>query len=179
MSLLLGCEGPEEKDDPAGTGKTPVRATPWPGPGSAGERREGAVFGAALLMGDCVRGTSQWPLGAGFAGVSAGGAPSAAPMTHAVTEAAGGFCVTPDGSFNAWLQITNVFCCGTLIKLLLPAGVLWCCERSRLPAPLPGFEMQMGFVLLSHNCSASARASRGTRRIASPRAAVYTVRYSW
>lgn len=39
-----------------------------------------------------------------------------------------------DGNFNAWLQITNVFCCGTLIKLLFPAAVLWCCEW-RGPSP--------------------------------------------
>lgn len=50
------------------------------------------------------------------------------------------FCMTRDENFNAWLQITNVFCCGTLIKLLLPAGVLSCCEWSVLaarPAPPP------------------------------------------
>lgn len=34
------------------------------------------------------------------------------------------------GTCNACLQITNVFCCGTLIKLLFPAGALWCCEWS-------------------------------------------------
>lgn len=78
-----------------------------------------------------------------LAGVSAGGAPRAEPVKHAVTEAADYFCMAPDGNFNAWLQITNVFCCGTLIKLLLPAGVLWCCEWSGLPArprsPSPAF----------------------------------------
>lgn len=50
------------------------------------------------------------------------------------------FCMTRDENFNAWLQITNVFCCGTLIKLLLPAGVLSCCECSVFaarPAPPP------------------------------------------
>lgn len=76
--------------------------------------------------------------GGGFTRASAGGAPRANPVKRTIMEADDYFCMTPDGNFNAWLQITNVFCCGTLIKLLLPAGVLWCCEWSGLPAaPAP------------------------------------------
>lgn len=46
-------------------------------------------------------------------------------------------CGRPNGNCNAWLQITNVFCCGTLIKLLFPAGALWCSEWSPPLAPPP------------------------------------------
>lgn len=81
--------------------------------------------------------------GGGFTRLSPGGAPRANPVGHTIREAADYFCKTPAGNFNAWLQITHVFCCGTLIKLLLPAGVLWCCECSGLPArpcsPSPPF----------------------------------------
>lgn len=52
-------------------------------------------------------------------------------------EAAAYSCVTPGGKPTAWLQIPRVFCCGTLIKLLCPAGVLWCCEGSGLGSPPP------------------------------------------
>lgn len=56
---------------------------------------------------------------------------------------------------SAWLQLPHVFCCGTLIKLLCPAGVLWCCEGSGLGCLPPAIQMQISFVLIPHNCSAS------------------------
>lgn len=53
---------------------------------------------------------------------------------NTIAEVVHCFCTTPDGNFNAWLQITNVFCCGTLIKLLLPASAL-CGVKGPAPPP--------------------------------------------
>lgn len=64
-----------------------------------------------------------------------------------------------DGNWNAWLQITNVFCCGTLIKLLFQlvhCGAVNGAGPARPSSPpLLVIQMQISFVLIPHNCSAS------------------------
>lgn len=130
-----------------------------PGPGFAEDRVwswarccPGAVM--LLFLGcPCPLGFPGAPGTAALPGEPPGPIPAEPPPAWAADRSG-----DTGGNCNAWLQITNVFCCGTLIKLLFPAGALWCCEWSRAqPAHRPplAIQMQISFVLIPHNCSAS------------------------